>query len=287
MKNLNIDAIRLDGKTQPRLQIDTEAVARYAEAMTDGTSLPPMVVFFDGAEYWLADGFHRYHANKQIGAVSVACDVHQGTVKDARIFARGANKTHGLPMSNADKKAAVLGMLEDCAEWSNVQIARHVGVSDKTVAAHRQSIIGNSEDAPVRTVERAGKTYTMDTSGQKEAGAQRAAQKPAAKPKRELPEAEPSREEYETDELRGAVQALSEENDRLADRLAVEAMDATEEERTAAATTIAELRADLKTTRAELDATRSSRDSLLVENGALKQQCQSLLRKLKKQEQAA
>lgn len=110
---------------------------------------------------------------------------------------------------------------------------------------------------------------------------------PAKPETRSLTTEAPSRAEYEQDELRSAVQLLAQDNERLADRLAVEAMDATEEERTAASTTISELRAENLTLRAELDATRSSRDTLLVENAALKRQCESLLRKLKKVEQAA
>lgn len=56
-------------------------------------------------------------------------------------------------------------------DWSDRAIAKHVGVSDKTVAAARSSICGISADSSsTRTVERNGTTYTMDAAGQKEAG---------------------------------------------------------------------------------------------------------------------
>ena len=29
--------------------------------MVEGAEFPPLIVFFDGATYWLADGFHRYY----------------------------------------------------------------------------------------------------------------------------------------------------------------------------------------------------------------------------------
>ena len=47
--------------------------------------------------------------------------------------------------------------------WSDNKIARRCAVSDKTVAAHRS---GPSSEIPKidRTVERNGKTYTMNTS---------------------------------------------------------------------------------------------------------------------------
>ena len=59
MKKLNLDAIRLDGETQARVALDSTQVAEYAEAMRDGDKFPPIVVFHDGSDYWLADGFHR------------------------------------------------------------------------------------------------------------------------------------------------------------------------------------------------------------------------------------
>lgn len=102
------------------------------------------------------------------------------------------------------------------------------------------------------------------------------------KEKRTLTPEAPSRAEYEADELRASVQALAEDNERLSDRLAVEAMDATEEERTAAADTIATLRKEVRNLTAELDATRSSRDTLLVESAELKKQVAYWRRKAEK-----
>lgn len=106
-----------------------------------------------------------------------------------------------------------------------------------------------------------------------------------AKPRRELPPAPAA--EYEVDNLRATMHALAEQNEHLEARLAVEAMDASEDEKTAAAALIRELQSQVKTLEAEADALRSTRDSLLVENGALKTQCASLLRRLKKLEQPA
>ena len=54
--------IRRDGGTQPRKILDQAAVEAYAEAMKKGAVFPPVTVFYDGEEYWLADGFHRMSA---------------------------------------------------------------------------------------------------------------------------------------------------------------------------------------------------------------------------------
>ena len=110
-KTLNILVIRIDGGTQPRASINLDAVNEYAEAITSGASLPPPTVFHDGADYWLADGFHRYHANKKIGAVSLECEVIEGTQRDAILHSLSANQTHGLRRTNEDKKKAVMTLL--------------------------------------------------------------------------------------------------------------------------------------------------------------------------------
>lgn len=167
MKKLNLNAIRIDGGTQPRERINMEVVGDYAEAIKVGIEFPPVIVFHDGAENWLADGFHRWHAHNDAGKASIAADIRQGSLKDAQLYAasREANGTHGLRRSNADKRLCVLMTLAASPQWSDNRVAEHVGVDHKTVAAHRAAILGNSQDAPaVRTVERAGKTYQQDTS---------------------------------------------------------------------------------------------------------------------------
>ena len=65
-KTLPLDAIRIDGGTQSRQEINTDWVGSIYEKMLTGTVFKPVVVFFDGKEYWLADGFHRYHALRSI-----------------------------------------------------------------------------------------------------------------------------------------------------------------------------------------------------------------------------
>ena len=138
VQELPIDQIRIDGGTQARAAINDAVVAEYAEVLTDGGELPPVVVFFDGASYFLADGFHRFHANRKIGARTLRCDVRTGTLMDAKLFAYGANAGHGLRRSNDDKRKAVLGMLAEFADWSDRAIATHVGVSHPFVASVRQ-----------------------------------------------------------------------------------------------------------------------------------------------------
>jgi len=81
--NVGLEKIRTDGGTQSRVKIDENVVANYADDILNGADFPPVVLFFDDTDYWLADGFHRYFANKRINAPSIKAEVIEGTVRDA------------------------------------------------------------------------------------------------------------------------------------------------------------------------------------------------------------
>ncbi len=56
---LPLDKLRLDGDTQPRDHINEDVVKQYVEDMVADAKFPPVTVFVDGSDHWLADGFHR------------------------------------------------------------------------------------------------------------------------------------------------------------------------------------------------------------------------------------
>lgn len=135
-----IGQVRIDGGTQSRVAINDSAVSEYADAMTEGASLPPVTAFFDGADYWLADGFHRYHAHRRIGALNLDADVREGTRRDAMLYSVGANASHGLRRTNEDKRRAVETLVSDAewSAWTDREIAKACGVSHPFVAAVRR-----------------------------------------------------------------------------------------------------------------------------------------------------
>ncbi len=138
-KPVALNEIRIDGQTQARCAINQEVVSSYAVLMEDHVTLPPVVLFFDGAAYWLADGFHRFFATKTNGKPSIIADIHKGTQRDAVLYSLNANVPHGLTLTNEDKRKAVLVMLAD-PEWSELTdraIARHCGCSHMTVGRLR------------------------------------------------------------------------------------------------------------------------------------------------------
>lgn len=109
-------------------------------------TFPPVTVFCDGSEFWLADGFHRVEAVKALAWSEIAADVKQGTRRDAVLYSVGANATHGVPRTNADKRRAVLTMLNDpeWVQWSDREIARRCAVNEHLVAEVRDLVTASS-----------------------------------------------------------------------------------------------------------------------------------------------
>lgn len=162
MTTLELSQIRTDGGTQSRTSMYGHVVYEYADAMKEGVRFPPITVFFDGTDYWLADGFHRLSATKEAGFKEIIADVKEGTQRDAVLYSVGANATHGLMRTTMDKRKAVETLLKDeeWGKWSDREIARRAGVDNKTVARYRALL---SEEIPRmdRQITRNGTTYTM------------------------------------------------------------------------------------------------------------------------------
>lgn len=139
MERLSPHVIRCDGDTQSREFNDETTITEYKEAMLRGEKFAPVVVFFDGTDYWLGDGFHRVRAAKDGEIETLDADVREGTRRDAILFSVGANATHGLKRSTKDKQKAVRMLLDD-EEWgvhSDNWIAEKCGVHDGMVASQR------------------------------------------------------------------------------------------------------------------------------------------------------
>jgi len=170
VRSLKLDEIRTDGDTQPRVTLDDQLVREYAELYEAETALPPIVVFHDGSHYWLADGFHRYHAARQANLARLECEVHKGTVDEARWYACAANQTHGQRRTNEDKRRAVLLALKHPkgAGLSDRQIAEHVGVTHPFVGKIRSeaSNTGNDYQSPTR-IGRDGRTIDTTNIGRR------------------------------------------------------------------------------------------------------------------------
>jgi hypothetical protein len=280
MKKLNLAAIRLDGSTQARIALDSSQVTEYAEAMRDGDKFPPIVVFHDGSDYWLADGFHRYHATKQNGFTSIEAEVKTGTVEEAQIYAFGANAKRGLSTSHEDNRSIIVRMLNHpiSSTWTNAEIARHVGVSKMTVGRIKASL-EQKEDSPQdskKTYQRKdGKQVTVDTKKLVTKKAQPEAGSP-----------EQDERDHKIGELLDTINDLNTENQRLKDVIAAQQWDASDIERIDIHETLVELRGQIKTLEIDNHALRDSRDMFQSRNAELMKTVKVLQGKLKKLETA-
>jgi hypothetical protein len=166
---LSLKSIRRDGGTQVRAELNADHVADIADAIRAGGKIDPVVVYYDGSVYWLADGFHRVAGSEAADRGQIAADVRTGTQRDAVLYACGANASHGLKRTDTDKRRAVETLLRDpeWSQWSDREIARRCFVSAPFVGKVRAeippSVNGLQIDA-VRKVERNGKVYEQDTS---------------------------------------------------------------------------------------------------------------------------
>lgn len=80
--------------------------------------------------------------------VEVPAKVRQGDRRRAILHSVAANAAHGLRRSNADKRRAVMTLLEDdeWSHWSNIEIARRCGVSHKMVNSMRHEVEPGSSE---------------------------------------------------------------------------------------------------------------------------------------------
>lgn len=149
MKTLKISDIRTDGGTQIRVRLDDATVNEYAEAFADGAKFPPVIVFNDGSQNLLADGFHRVMAAIRAGIKDILADVRQGGRSECLKYALSANASHGLKRTNADKRRSVELALSEWPKLSNVELSRICCVSDEMVRQVRTvaqpPIIGGSQ----------------------------------------------------------------------------------------------------------------------------------------------
>lgn len=275
MKKLNILNIRIDGGTQPRKEINYDVVKDYAEAMREGTVFPPVTVFYDGAEYWLADGFHRYHATKSNATTTIEAEVHQGSVEDAKEYSYGANKDRGLSMSSEDNKEIIRKMLVDprYKDWTQARIANHVGVTSMFVSRVKSSMEIKDEPKTKKYVTKDGVEKEMKTGN---IG------------KRETPPTKPDVTTYDEKEdrireLTDVISQLDEENTLLKDKIAIGSWDASDIEKIDIEDTIKELREQVRLLEIDNKALRESRDMFQHRNAELMKTVTALRRKLQKE----
>ena len=250
---INIDRIRYEEGTQARVEINEDRVKDYAEAIENGTQFPPVTLFHDGTSYWLADGWHRLLAHIRIGCISIHEEVKTGTKRDAWLYALGANHTHGLARTNADKRKAVMLAIQDddLKILSNREIAKICNVNHGLV-----NDIRNELAKPTAKPKEKTQAKSKDKNGVE------APSTPAE------PEFDPK--QHELQEAKNAIKELAEKNQQLLDGVALAELPPDEQKTTAEI--IDALRKENKVLTVTLDGVKAERDSLMREKVSMQNQ---------------
>lgn len=177
--HLDIASIRRDGGTQVRANLSEHTIREYAAQMEAGDLFPPITVWYDGASYWLSDGFQRVAAAEHTGRTSILAEIRRGSLGDARWSSYAANSRHGIRRSKQD----ILNAMRHALEHSNArmlshnQLAKHLNVPETTFRRLLKKLPPPEARGATCIVTRNGKCYEMNT------GAMRAAtRKPAPVP---------------------------------------------------------------------------------------------------------
>nr|CEL13853.1 StrR protein [Kibdelosporangium sp. MJ126-NF4]CTQ88221.1 StrR protein [Kibdelosporangium sp. MJ126-NF4] len=146
----------LTGGYSPRLDgEDAEHVRILADTQQE---LPPIVVHRPTMR--VIDGMHRLRAAAARGNTEIEVEFFDGTEQEAFIRAVRDNIKHGLPLSRADREAAVEQIVRSHPTWSNRSVAEATGVSPPTVGAIRKRTTGKTGQSNVR-VGRDGRARPM------------------------------------------------------------------------------------------------------------------------------
>jgi len=171
-KTLSIDLIRLDGDTQSRVRSNEDALAEYTAKVKGSDDWPEeygsVDVFFDGAEYFMSDGFHRTLAAIRAGRSSIPCRVHSGSAWDAFVFGIAANSGRGVRQEDDDKRYIVGRFLDSGQKMTQAEIAEQARVSlwlVKDVVAKRKEESLRGQSPPTTGSARVARNPNHTSSG--------------------------------------------------------------------------------------------------------------------------
>ena len=283
---MDLKKIEIDDRLQSRAQLDENIVDEYANAITDGAKFPPPVVFFDGSTRWLASGFHRYFAHKLAGQAGIKVELRKGTLREAILFSVGENQTHGLRRTTADKRRAVMLLLEDevWSQWSDREISAKTGTSHTFVSQLR-----NPEKTEAKKAASGNVATPKSPPPTSKPGITISSPPPPAVPGKPVQSGNVATksqvihnpDDASDDHGDDPVAILSAEVDRLAERLAVAAMEGyTDEEKAAFQTGLKDLQDAYQALKAERDSIATQRDAYMRENAELKSEIGRMRKKL-------
>jgi hypothetical protein len=161
------DSPRLNGE-------DKGHIARLVETETP---LPPILV--DRRTMRVIDGMHRLMAASLQGRDTIDVIFYAGTESDVFLRAVQENIAHGLPLSQADRRAAAERIIASHPHMSDRAIGHSIGLAAKTVAAIRKN---SSEETPQSNarIGRDGKVRPLDSGNGRRRAAELLTRQPDA-----------------------------------------------------------------------------------------------------------
>jgi ParB-like chromosome segregation protein Spo0J len=161
------DSPRLNGE-------DNAHVGRLAETEAP---LPPILV--DRRTMRVIDGMHRLMAASLQGQETIDATFFEGSEADVFLRAVQENVTHGLPLSQADRRAAAGRIIASHPHMSDRAIGQTAGLAAKTVAAIRKRSTDGVPQSNAR-VGRDGKVRPLDSAEGRKRAAEMLTQQPEA-----------------------------------------------------------------------------------------------------------
>ena len=171
----SVPVLSLRPADSPRLNGEDKAhIARLAETET---LLPPILV--DKRSMRVIDGMHRLMAASLQGRETINVVFFDGSEADIFLHAVQENVAHGLPLSQADRRAAAERIIASHPHMSDRAIGHSVGLAAKTVAAIRKR---SSEGVPQSSarVGRDGRVRPLNSGEGRRRAAELLAQQPEA-----------------------------------------------------------------------------------------------------------
>jgi len=274
-KTIKLVDIVIDAGTQQREKINDDVVSEYTEAMKCGARFPAITAFFNGSSYYLVDGYHRYNASRNAGISDILADVIDGTKREAVLYSLGVNNTHGIRLTNADKRKAVLTMIldDEWKYWTDTKISKHCHVTSQFVGKIRKEndssndndnhleneTVSFSPPEPALNLETDQKLSTVSEENHEDYD------------QKDTDSQEPEYTELDQikDELNGTyetIRTLTEEKNKLLDSLAAGQLP--EDEIVSAEQTMIDLRNEIKSLTAQVVALTEARDKYLNQYNA-------------------
>jgi hypothetical protein len=116
-----------------------------------------VIIFYDGQDYWLADGFHRVQGAKHFNIRNIRADIRQGTRRDAVLYSTGANGKHGLRRTNEDQEEA-----DEADEDEMVAAAQYLDLNQRLKSYYDQLKVRSR--AAARRIMRIGYRHSVEAA---------------------------------------------------------------------------------------------------------------------------